>query len=209
MGVVIQDAFTDTNATGLGSHVGEVGASWTKHATYSGGAAQIQSNRAGCNQTAITVFYASGIPATPDYWCEATLRVASNTGAAALCARINTANEVRYEGGYYQSNGYWAIRRIASGGTVNTLNSSSATLTVGQNYDVKLHCLGSEILLYVDGALVCSATDSNITAVGRAGLRWTNPSADATVGYQFDDFLVHDYEFPSLPQLPSWTGLRM
>jgi len=43
-------------------------------------------------------------------------------------------------------------------------------LTAGQAYRLKLEMIGTTLNLYVDGVLKVTATDSSITAAGKAGI---------------------------------------
>jgi hypothetical protein len=55
-----------------------------------------------------------------------------------------------------------------------------STAVVGTNYDLKLEMQGTSIKLYLDGVERVSVTDSDITAAGRAGVRFTTTGGDTT-----------------------------
>src|SRR5439155_27321637 len=75
---VVTDTFTGSDGTLLQNHVGETGATWTKHSNYPANFT-LASNRVYSVQWAM--YTASGVPATNEYDVSADLTVKSNAGA--------------------------------------------------------------------------------------------------------------------------------
>jgi lysophospholipase L1-like esterase len=168
----LNDTFTDADATSLLSHVGETGATWTRHMENALGDAIIGSNRVRGNTAgggAGSFFFASGIPSGADYYVEATLSVqtllsGSYTGVIGRCDPA-------------ARNFYWAIYNVASAryelwsniaGTPAALGNFSATPS--GTVVLRLEMVGTTIRVLVNGTQRISVTNSGVTAAGRAGL---------------------------------------
>ncbi len=197
------DSFTDTTGTALSSHTGELGASWTHQA---GGAnAQINSNtvsRAGI-LGGYTIDYASATPASADYSVEADLIVRSNLlgDDTGVIGRLNTATTAFYMARWDQLTSSWALVRYSSG-VANNLATASvpAGLTVGESYRLKLQMIGTTLNLYVNGILVTTATNSTLTAAGKAGImdgaNALSLAKGTTTGLHIDNFQVIPSTYP-------------
>jgi len=177
---LVSDSFTDTSGTALASHTGETGATWAKHPNFASSDIQISdANRAVVKVAGASgsFYYASGADFVNGY-VEAVIRVVSlpGSGYAGVTGRMSTS----------ASSFYWAIYNIGAGwqlwkavaGTGTQLGSTSAaTLTVGNDYTLRLTMNGSTISLSVGGSTLISVTDTDV-ASGRAGLvgygAWTN-----------------------------------
>jgi len=188
------DTFTGTAGTSLQSHTGEVGATWTVFAS-SSTAVLTDANRVRRNTTTPTQYYASATPSSANYTVEGDVTVKSliSGDAANVIGRQDTSNT---NGTYYAArylSGDWELLKLVNG-TVTVLDTSPVTLTSGQTYNLQLSMNGSSIALYVDGTLKASATDSAITAAGKAGIRMgtsANPTAPTnTTGLHMDNFVV-------------------
>lgn len=184
----LNDTFTDTNAVLLENHTGETGATWTKHGSFASGSFTVQTNR--IYQSANpSLYYASGTPSLANYYIESVVRIVS-TAACDLfvcCGRINTGANTKY---------YISYNTLADGvspgiklrKTVNGTDTALGTgfyvqpggFNVGQDYTFKLDMNGSTIDAYIDGVLVLTATDSSITATGRAGVSGGSPNGTTT-----------------------------
>ena len=55
------------------------------------------------------------------------------------------------------------------GGTFSSLATSSATLTVGNDYDLEFAVSGSSLTLYVNGVSTVTITDTSLSSVGAPG----------------------------------------
>ncbi len=196
-----QDTFTDTSGTALDAHTGEIGASWAVHASALGVMEITNANRlyvlAGNTNTAR--YYASGVPASPDYDVEVDLvMLASNaTGTSAeawgVLGRVDTAANNRYEAHYLMPDAIWQLRKSVAG-TGSTLGTPySQVLSANTTYRLKLQMRGTTLKLFVDGVERCSATDSDFSAAGRAGLVGLDGfESSYSIGPHFDNFAATD-----------------
>ncbi|MDQ1653832.1 MAG: hypothetical protein QOI35_3032, partial [Cryptosporangiaceae bacterium] len=192
------DSFTDSTSTGLASHVGEVGTTWTKRMGSTTSPPVItDANRVRTNHTGEWVYYASATPASADYSVSADILVKSNIDdTIGVIGRLDSTDssgtyyEAEYAGG---SNTMWSIYKRV-GGSYTSLGSYSQTLTVGHTYHLVLSMVGTSITASVDGVQRISATSSSISAAGKSGLllgySGSGASATNTTGYHLDNFSV-------------------
>lgn len=196
MATFTSDTFTGTDGTSLSSRAGETGATWTNQ--NAGAEAVLNTNRVAGNSTsATTVYYASGVPVNADYDVQADLiRVGSSGGAGTagvgVTGRHDTAAATFYHARWEQSTAQWALYASVAG-TFSPVLGVSATnpLTAGLTRTVKLEMRGPAIKVFVDGTQVISVTNSDVTAAGRAGLRWFRPGT-ASAGYLVDNLTAAD-----------------
>ena len=186
---VVTDSFTGADGTLLQNHVGETGATWTKHSAYPANLTLL-ANRAYGPEWAL--YHASGIPSGNEYDVQADITVKSNVGATGVVARSDTATENFYMGRYNAATGSWELVNCASPtpGCV-VLGSFAQTLTVGTTYTLKLEIRNAQKRLYVNGVQRASSIDNAITRVGRVGVRQGPGSGSTTTGYHIDNFSVN------------------
>jgi hypothetical protein len=190
------DTFTDTSATALASHTGQLGATWTKRLGVN--AVISDANRLRISSAGEAAYYASGVPTSADYTVSAdVLRKTSINDETGVLGRMDTtnANGTYYEVDYYGngSNRWELYKRV--NGTYTSLGTYAQALTANQNYRVALNMIGSAISVSVDGMIRISVTDSAISAAGRAGVLigcsgCATASTDTT-GYHLDNFSVN------------------
>lgn len=191
--VFASDAFTDTNGTTLQSHTPTGGGTWTKHPAATSDASIHNNMVHNDNSGNAGLYYHSGTPAAADYDVEADVVMKSdnNVSTAGVCGRVHATNQDLYMARYTTNGNNWQLFK-AVGGTFTQLGSNfGQTLTVDQAYRVKLEMRGTAIKLYVDGVERASATDSAVTATGKAGLR-VQQAATSAVGLQLDNFAATD-----------------
>jgi concanavalin A-like lectin/glucanase superfamily protein len=177
------ESFTGANGTTLTSHTGEIGATWTKHPTSGAGSIAIDANRAHQTSSTNSFYYASGSPATADYDVEGRLRQVSDAGLMGVTGRMDTSASTMYQFYYDAANNLWGINKWING--VNTsLGTWSETLANGDERSFRLQMRGSSIKGFVDGVERISATDSAISAAGKAGVRGN--TASSTTGVHLD-----------------------
>lgn len=184
--------------TTLVSHTGEVGATWTEHASYTAGEATVvtadgtlRANVA--NQR--TVDYASGAPTNANYKVEAdVIQKSPTTGAnAGVAGRIATGADTYYFCRYVFDNLGWGLYKQVAGVTTQLGSTASETLTDNVANHVVLSMNGTTISCTQDGNSVASVTDSSITAAGKAGVYLrANTSVDDTHNYFLDNFTATD-----------------
>jgi hypothetical protein len=174
-GPFVLDTFSGATGGLLANHTGEVGAGWTRHAGSAGSVAAYISNanRVRANDSDDGIYYASGSPPSADYSVSADLVVVSKieSDASGVIGRVSTSTESYYFAGYEitSDTGIWELRRVVNG-AVTVLDTYSQTLTTGATYQIALEMHGSSIRMTIDGVERCNATDSAITAAGKAGL---------------------------------------
>lgn len=168
--IFVEDRFStfdDFTGRVLTTHVGEIGAAWSAHASAAGEWSWFDGRM---YPTTAGIVVASGTPASPDYIVSCRYRYLSNTGAVGIAGRIQSGAATCYYA--YHNSGQWVLARLAAG-TPTTIDAVSATLTAGQDYWMELEMDGNQISLRVNGVAIGSSpyTDGNITAAGFAGLR--------------------------------------
>lgn len=150
---------------------------WTKNAGLSGNTnAPAIDNGAAHGENAATVsFYTreDWTPATPNYRVEAGIVARSLANGAGIVGRVvgSTYYLFMYTGGVG-----WRLFRtgVQLGSTV------AVGLTLGQVYSAALVMEGDQISGEVDGVRIVTATDANITAAGKAGMRFQSAATSAT-----------------------------
>lgn len=192
MATVVSDAMNGTNWDDITERDGEIGANWTYHPLFSP-RWYIYGGRVHCG-VAGPVF-ASGVPASADYTITCTYRIYTTVTSPTnlnlgIAGRMSTSADTYYAL-YYQAGELVLIKRVA-GVTSPALAIWTSTLTGGgTDYTFALSMTGTAIKGYVNGVERVSATDSAITAVGRAGLRSVGIN-DAATGNHIDNFVVTD-----------------
>lgn len=186
MATFAQDLFTGTNGTAISAHTPDVGGSWVAHPA-SGDTLVIASNRAR-SSGGEGDYYNNGTPGSADYDVSADLFVASNSNYAGVTGRASTTVVTWYGAGYDNGNTRWEFFKGVAG-SFTTLDTSTATLTASNTYNVKLSMLGTTIKLIVDGVTLKTATDSAIAAAGKSGCY---SQSGAGSGYHIDNFLAAD-----------------
>ena len=187
-----QDNFNDgTDGTEIIARSASDGGTWTEHTNYSGGAIWI-GNAGRVRSGGTAVDYHSGTPASADYDVSADLimHTDNNSGLAAVAGRINTAADTYYYAGYATSGNVWFINKVVAG-SITTLDTAAATLTVSQVYAIKLEMRSTALKLYVDAVETCSGTDGDISAAGKAGLRMQGLNTNVA-GMNLDNYLAQD-----------------
>ena len=91
-GGFVGDSFSEASAVAQTSHVGELGAAWTRHPVWPHGASSVgPPGRAYATNASTSLLYAGGVPASADYDVSASLYVASRQGSAGVLGRVDPA----------------------------------------------------------------------------------------------------------------------
>lgn len=200
MATVTLDTFTASNWKDLHLRTGELGATWTRHPTTASSRWYIFGNRVHCGVAGN--MYASGVPASADYTVESDLIVYTTVTSPAnlnlgIAGRMSTSADTYYAM-YYQAGELVLMKRVA--GVTTSLDVWTSTLTGGGTvYSWALEMIGDQIKGYVNDVERVSATDSSITAVGRAGVRSIGIN-DAGTGNHLDNFVVTDGSSAASPR---------
>lgn len=171
--VFVSDTFTDADGTLLSAHVGEIGATWTQNPA-SLRTSQIAGNAVRVSSSgAVSLYYASGLPATAEYDVQATFSVVVTTGNTfdGIVGRQSVADDTSYCALWNQTAGArWELYRIVAG--VSTLLGFFAgDDPSGAARIVKLQIRDAAKKVFVDGVERISSADNAIAAAGRAGVR--------------------------------------
>lgn len=203
-GAMAGDEFTDTAGTLLSSHTGALGASWTSVPSQDRTAVITNANRLRKETgNGAAQYYASATPPSANYLVEADVHVASllGTDAIAVVGRqdVSGTGQTFYIARYVRDSARWELGKVVNG-TLTLIGSGtgtgyySQTLTTGTSYRMTLQMNGTAISLLVDGVSRITATDSSISAAGRAGVRLGTGASTAqtsdSAGLHLDDFRV-------------------
>lgn len=184
------DSFSGTDGTLLSTY----SANWVKHSSSGAGTLLIYSDRARKNEGGDeALYYHSGTPGGADYSVTSIITcVSSASGNPGVCGRINTAANTFYMARYDTASGGWQLYKRVTG-TFTQLGSTSTQTFASGSKEIKLKMVGSAIELFKEGggSATISATDSAITAAGKAGLRASAAATDTT-SYHFENFSADD-----------------
>jgi hypothetical protein len=183
----LSDSFADAPTTTLASHTGATGATWTKHPSFAG-TAVISVNDRLRNSSGTAIYYASGQPATANYYVEAIIRSFSAAGWCGVVGRADTSANTFYWA--FTDGTTWYLYKNVTGSSF-LLGSYAQTLGLGVDYALRLTMAGSALTVSVDGTSVISVTDSAITAAGRPGVVFDSAGSDST-GAHIDSIVAVD-----------------
>lgn len=191
--VVASDTFTDVDGTALQSHVPSGGGAWVRHSSSTaGGTHLIGSNRVYSSvASSIPVHYHNHTPSTPNYLVEAdvVLLTDNNSSTIGVAGRILTNALTFYYARYTTSGDIFQLFKSIANVSTQLGTSVAHILSVGVGTRLGLDMDGTLISMLIDGEVVMSATDSDITAAGRAGIRSNNAST-LTTGVHLDNWQV-------------------
>ena len=195
-GFFVCDTFTDTADTTLASHTGETGATWTAHPS-----SAVTSNITDANRLRMTAsedtggsdYYASGSPASADYEVEGVLYVKSVINESGVLGRVDSTTTTWYEAMYLAPSTEWRLLSRVNGTPTTNLGTFTQVLSTETAYTVTLRMVGSAISLWVDGVERVSATNTDVTAAGKAGIRyWGTGTPSNTAGLHLDSITATD-----------------
>lgn len=165
------------------SHVGEIGATWTRHPAAAYATANFTLGSSGIWQDGTIAEYASGIPADADYSVFADFKVltviSTNVG---ICLRMSTSADTMYS--LRLNNGVtWEVRRINAGTSATIASSTTNVPTAGgAARTMELRIAGENIRVFNNGVedTALAIADSQISAAGRVGVRGAGASTSTT-----------------------------
>lgn len=183
MATFTSDSFTEGGSdVDLSAHTGEIGATWTEHASFTTGAITVDAanDRIYQSSAAASCYHSSGTPASADYYVEAELiHLSAADALIGVVGRVDTAANTMYIARYNEANTRWELRKFVAGVT-SGLGTFTQSLSIGVTYTLRLDQVGSTIRLLVDGVERISVTDSAISAAGVAGVRAGGASTSTT-----------------------------
>lgn len=189
------DVFTGTPAAALVGTGATTGGTWTNGGgsasspIFSGSGANVREASG-----LIAQCYLPVTPASADYSVQVDILTESggSDSASGVIGR-KTADSVGtfYLADYYDAptagSRQWRLYKFVSG-TPTSLGSYTQNLGASATATVKLEMIGSAIKVYVGGVERISATDSSITAAGRAGIRQGNCALPGSNALFLDNF---------------------
>lgn len=183
----ITDTYTDIAGTSITSHTSENGGPVVANTAFAGSAAAITAaNRLRADFSGNTIMTYTGSSSTADYDVEADVYVATISTAVGLIGRASTTAGTYYLLDYETGSLAWKLYAIVAGSNVATA-SFSQTLTIGATYHVKLSMRGTTITGSVNGSVVLTIVDNNITGIGKAGFFFGGAQTNST-GFHLDNF---------------------
>jgi len=185
----VQDTFTAADGTAVNARTGELGATWTVPSYVTASSPIITSNRA--RTSGSTSFaYASGVPSSSEYSVQATFRlVTDEVTNAGIIGRLSTTVDTHYIVRYASDVDQWQLRKTVNG-AATSLGTWSETLSPGNERTVRLEITDATKKVFIDGVERISSADNEITAAGRAAMRFT-ATGGATTGIHIDDFTAY------------------
>lgn len=189
MATFLSDSFTDTDGVDLGSHVGETGATWTEHTSYTAGAHLIGTNRCYCS-TATSAYHASGTPGGANYSVEALFFVRSTAGRQGIAGRMSTSADTFYIVDWAPGLNTLRLGKFVTG-TFTQLGTATLTGVASDTKTITLKMIGTTIEALVDASSQISVTDSSISSAGQAGVR-ASTGVTSTTGPHLTSITAYD-----------------
>lgn len=202
MALIFSDTFTEATTTALTSHTPDTGTGWTQEvaatgavANASGGDYVVASANVTGDDLAVS---AQPDPSTADVDVQMTLAaLLTGSGSAPFGVFARWADSSNFYGVQILPAGHAEVdaklyKRVA--GTYTVL--ASVDTTWATNDIVKLELRGTAIKVYKNGVEILSATDSSITAAGKAGIYWGQLSpngSNVNSTWRGDDFSVTEF----------------
>lgn len=216
-GVVLFDAFTDTDGTPLQSHSPTGGSgSWSKHPSYSSGALAVSGGRlqradltpaaslyitdsghTGADVRATWMQGDDDVTLLADVLCGVGLRVdpSADTGYFAVAFNDETAGT-----------GEWRIVKRAAG-VETILASGSKTWLISTPVSMDFTASGTGLTLKINGATVLATSDASIAGPGRFAVIFQPLGVPEGSGGWIDSLSVGSPSGGSLPVVPGPEGV--
>jgi hypothetical protein len=172
MAWALRDTFTGGSDTTLASHAPDVGAAWSII-----GSQTATSKAAGYltgDSTSASAFYRNTTtPLSADYAVEADVShtVENDTNTVSLAIRLQADGTTYYVLQFSGVDPTGTLKLISNPANATLGSALIPGYVAGRAYRVRLEARGTLLSVYVDGALLFSATDSGISGAGNAGIR--------------------------------------
>jgi hypothetical protein len=150
--------------------------------------------RMGVTGSPAAVYYHTATPGSANYTvaCDIVQKSAAGTNLAGVTGRGSTNAFTFYHAAFTDGTG-WRLWRVSAGAFTQLGSTTAQTLTNDQAYALVLDMNGTTIRMVRDGTQLVSATDSNITGAGKAGIRhFGSTSQSDTVGIHLDNWVATD-----------------
>jgi hypothetical protein len=163
------DTFTGMAGTNLTDHTSDSGHTWTAKGASSVVELDGSGNAVASNEPGSTgaIYFISWTPPSADYYVQLTA-TSTDKSLQVICRGTGTTGLVNgYLGGYnHTATQLWVRRYLSSSAT--TIGTFSTTISA--NDEIRLTCTGDNIELSLNGDPKITATNSDVTAAGSAGL---------------------------------------
>jgi hypothetical protein len=158
----------------LDQHVGELGATWAEHPESTGAPITVHDNTARKHRGPqdAGLFIASGTPPTADYEVIADIIASADptNGTLGVVARCDPTANTYYRFVYDDPTGRWKLFKVVAGTEEQIGTETFNRIGTAETREIKLRVEGTTITGYRDGVSQAVATDSDISAAGKAGL---------------------------------------
>lgn len=189
---IVLDTFTDTNGVLIENHTPEIGGPWVRTVPDSGtptaGAVTIQNNK-----MAISVAADGAVVDTGRTDVDIHVVYTATTGARSgiLFRSVSDGNTLSFR--VRPADSAIDIITWTAGAIAKTDATGSFTFTNGQDYDLRVRCVGGTIIAYIDGneVLVASAVSAHA-----AGTRHGITSYGSSLTERYDNFTIFDSTLP-------------
>lgn len=192
MALVVNDTFTEASDIQILSHTGETGATWARHPDdavsgsfppYVDGADEVR----GGNTVGNSYHYASGSPANADWKATITYKNRASVGSGqwtGVFLRMTTTSPINGYVLFYinAATPYFRLYKFHGAGPSATQLGSDYTMTLATDQDIDFYTVGTSIQVYNGSTLMISATDSDVTSAGRAGVRFSDYALTGATG---------------------------
>lgn len=174
------DSFEGTDGTNLEAY----NPAWKKN-TGASGANIIFGGRArhSTGSTAASYYFNDAPAPSPDYIVRGKFYFGAQSGTGAsvgICGRMGTGAQNFYTARFLAGTGLLLLKSVS--GTATTLATYPYTIVAETEVTVDLQMVGTQLSVYLDGALVIGPfTDSSITNAGYPGLRTINTVAQINI----------------------------
>lgn len=179
----VNDTFTDTAGTVLSSHTGELGATWTQHGSYTTATITIGTSGTVADKDSASgtgMYYASGTGANANYTVECELIDTTSANLSSACVGwVDTGSDSMVGIRRQNSTTVQFFKIIA--GTFTSQQTVTVSYSQDQARELKITRSGNDFTAFLDEAALGAAvtiSDSEVSGVGRVGIRMTGAWAD-------------------------------
>lgn len=197
MAVLVNDTFTDTAGVLATAHTTDTGESWVQHPASAGDGVITDANRLRGNIGGLVMLMSSEIPGSADYSVEIKIvrKTTITSDQPSALGRLDATANTYYMARVNPVTGEVQLYKVVAG-TPTAIGTpfTYGVLTADQVYTLKLEMIGSTIRAYFEGVQRISVTDTAISAIGRAGVRFSFAGGTVvtsnTTGVHVDQFTL-------------------
>lgn len=174
-----------------GSDLSAIGQNLVRHANGSSSGAYIRTNGTHAHAAVTSgnaIYRCTVAPPAADYSMSVPVvkRSVSDSSAGAVARLHDTA--ATFYLAHHDNNTGWRLLKCVNGSFTVLGAPYAQTLTLDQEYICTIEVIGTAIKCIVDGVTRVTATDSDITAAGFAGIQLNGANSNSTQDYQLASF---------------------